>query len=443
MDSPRIIIVGAGAAGLLAAGRAAALIREAGRDREIEVILLERMRQTGRKIRISGKGRCNLSNTLPAKEFIGHFNRRGRFLHQALARFFTDDLLELLHGLDLPTVVERGGRIFPASGSAVEVAETLEAWANGLGVHLTTGARVRGLDLVDGRIGGLHYDLFSEHGKAGSGGERGTVDLSASAILLGTGGKSYPATGSTGDGYDLTIGFGHTILPTRPSLVPLHAAGVPRTPGKILKLRNIEATLWINGKLDARHFGELHFIKTGLGGPVILEISRVAVAALEAGKRLELGLDLKPALDRKKLDARLIRDLESGECPTWGDLLAGLLPQDLLPAATAACDVPSEQPSHQVTGPQRRALLDWLKDWRFPISGFGGFDEAIVTAGGIDTKEVDPRTMESRLVPGLYIMGELLDVDADTGGFNMMAAFSTGWAAGEAAARAVLTSLES
>lgn len=442
MDKARIIVVGAGASGLLAAGRAAGLIREAGREQEIEVVLLERMRQAGRKIRISGKGRCNLSNTLPVREFIGHFNRSGRFLNQAFSRFFTDDLLGLLHGLDLPTVAERGGRIFPSSGSAIEVADKLEAWALGLGVTLVTGARVRGVDLVDGRVAGLHYDTFTEHGKAGSGGDRGARELSGTAILLGTGGKSYPATGSTGDGYDPALSLGHTVLPVRPSLVPLKAVGVPRLPGRNLVLRNVEASLWIDGRRRAHHFGELHFIKTGLGGPLILEFSRTAVAALDKGAKLELGLDLKPALDASKLDARLIRDLEGGSCRTWGDLLAGLLPRDLLAAGIECCAVPADKPCHQVSGPERRALLEWLKDWRFPVTGYGGFDEAIVTAGGIDTREVDPHTMESRLVPGLYIMGELLDVDADTGGFNLMAAFSTGWVGGEAAARSLLAARE-
>ncbi|MBU8870945.1 MAG: aminoacetone oxidase family FAD-binding enzyme [Gemmatimonadales bacterium] len=447
MDSPRIIIVGAGAAGLLAAGRAAELVREAGREREVEVVLLERMRQVGRKIRISGKGRCNLSNTLPANEFIKHFNRSGRFLHQTFSRFFTEDLLELLNNLDLPTVVERGGRIFPADGSAVAVAEILEAWARGLGVRVITGAHVRGLDCSHGRVRGLHYDLFSEHGKAGSGGDCGATKLAATAILLATGGKSYPTTGSTGDGHFEAENLGHKIIRTRPSLVPLKAEGAPPSGVSDLKLRNVGTTLRINGKTHSRHFGELHFTKTGLGGPVVLEISRVVVAALDGKKSpqpdLELAVDLKPALDVKKLDARLIRDLDSRDNATWGDLLAGLLPRELLPTAERICSLPLGKPCHQITGPERRVLRDWLKDWRFPITGFGGFPEAIVTAGGVDTKEVDPHSMESRLVPGLYIMGELLDVDADTGGFNLMAAFSTGWVGGEAAARSVLTTLES
>ncbi len=307
------------------------------------------------------------------------------------------------------------------------------------GVNLITGARVRGLDIEGGRICGLHYDLFHEHGTQGSGGERGSHDLQANAVLLATGGMSYRATGSTGDGYSLVEGLGHTIITPRPSLVPLCASNAP-PPGvrKKVQLRNIEATLWIDGKLAAREFGDLYFIKTGLSGPVILEISRIAVAALDEGRHLELAVDLKPALDHKKLDARLLRDLDDRKIRTWGDLLAGLLPQALIPVALETCGVPEDTSRHTITAKQRKSLRRWLKDYRFVLNGYGSFKEAIVTAGGVATKEVDPRTMESKMVGGLHIIGELLDVDADTGGFNVMGAFSTGWVGGTAAAEQLL-----
>jgi len=432
-NKKRIIVIGAGAAGLLAAGRAA----EMGAPSGFEVVLLERMRQVGRKVRISGKGRCNITNTLPTVEFIKHFNKRGKFLRQAMARFGSEDLISFLNGRGLKTKVERGGRIFPESDSAVEVAETLLAYAVDMGVEVITGARVRGIDLSAGKISGVHYDRFEKDGKQGSGGDRGSEEITASAVIVATGGKSYPATGSTGDGYDLVRAMGHTVTECRPSLVPLIAKGAPPEGVGYLNLRNIEITLWIDGKLKAREFGELTFIKTGLSGPVILEVSRIAVKAFDEGKSLELGLDLKPALDHKKLDARLMRDLENQELPTWGDLLAGLLPAKLIPPALNILEVPVDKPRHQVTGPERKALRNWLKDWRFPITGYGSFKEAIVTAGGVDLKEVDPRTLESKLIPGLYLVGELLDLDADTGGYNMTGAFSTGWVCGEAAAAAL------
>jgi len=426
-----IIVIGAGAAGLLAAGRAAEIGASAG----VRVVLLERMRQVGRKVRISGKGRCNITNTLPTGQFLKHFNRRGKFLNQALARFSSQDLLDFLHGRGLKTKVERGGRIFPESDSAVEVAETLLEYARAMDVEIITGARVRGIDLLDGQISGVHYDLFDTHGKQGSGGARGSEELAADAVIMATGGKSYPSTGSTGDGYDLMQSLGHAITDIRPSLVPLTAKGAPPAGVGYLNLRNIEIGLWVDGKLKCREFGELNFIKTGLSGPVILEISRIAVKAFDEGHKLEMSLDLKPALDHKKLDARLQRDLQNNDLPTWSDLLAGLLPAKLIPAALEILQVPADKPRHQITGAERKTLRAWLKDWRFPINGYGSFKEAIVTAGGVPTREVDPVTMESKIIPGLYIVGELLDVDADTGGFNMTAAFSTGWVCGEAAAR--------
>ncbi len=438
MTSKRLIVVGAGASGMMAAGRAAQLVAEAGLVGQVEVVLLERMRQVGRKIRISGKGRCNLTNTLPTAEFIEHFGKGGRFLRQALARFFSDELVDFLNGRGLETVVERGGRIFPASGSAVAVAQTLEDWLRELNVKLVLGAHVRGLDTDDGGVSGLHYDLFDEHGKAGSGGDRGCRAMTADAIMLATGGLSYPATGSTGDGLRMASVCTHTIVEPRPSLVPLRADGAPPEGVRQLILRNVGASLSINGKIAVREFGELHFRETGLTGPIILELSRIAVAALDAAKRVELSLDLKPALDQKKLDARLIRDLEAGQVKTFGELVAGLLPRDLCRTALTACAVPADKPSHQVSSKERKALGSWLKDYRFLLSGYGTFKEAVVTAGGVATGEIDPRTMESRLQPGLYVIGELLDLDADTGGFNMMGAFSTGWVGGEAAVKRLI-----
>lgn len=429
-ESRKIIVVGAGAAGMLAAGRAASL----GAD----VVLLERMRQVGRKIRISGKGRCNITNTLPAGEFIKHFGKSGRFLRQSFARFFSDQLLDLLHEENLPTKIERGGRVFPQSDSAVDVARTIEQWVLNQGVEIIKGVRVRGLDVSDGHVTGVHYDLFSEDGTKGSGGARGAHELEASAVLLATGGKSYSTTGSSGDGYQLAGDLGHKIIKPRPSLVPLCAPGAPPGGVRRLALRNIEACLWVDGKLARREFGDLTFIETGLSGPIILELSRIAVAALDEGKKLELSIDLKPALDHKKLDARLLRDLENKEIRTWRDLLSGLLPQALVPVALEACEVPEDTICHQINAKQRKALLRFLKDYRFKLNGYGSFKEAIVTAGGVDTSEVDPKTMESKLVGGVHLIGELLNVDADTGGFNMMGAFSTGWVGGEAAARRLL-----
>jgi predicted Rossmann fold flavoprotein len=425
MNKKPVIVVGAGASGLLAAGAAA--------KQGARVILLDRMRETGRKLRISGKGRCNLTNTAPIEEFIEHFGVKGKFLRQALDRFSPDDLVTLLEKINLPTVPERGGRIFPADGDAVAVVIGLEKWVRSLGVRVITGARVRGLDVGEHGVTGLHYDLFNAKGKSGGGQERGSIELTSQAIILATGGKSYPATGSTGAGYRIAAEAGHTIIDPQPSLVPLRATGAPPRGTLGLELRNIAATLLVDDKRVAKESGELRFIDTGLSGPIALTLSRLAIPALAAGSKVELSLDLKPALPSKKLDARLIRDLESKSRQTWGEVVGGVLPRDLRPIGLEHCGVPADKPCHYVNGKERKTLLAWLKDYRFEITGHGSFKEAIVTAGGVDLGEVDPRTMMSSLVPGLFLVGELLDLDADTGGFNLQSAFSTGWVGGTAA----------
>ena len=427
MSGPRVIVVGGGAAGLMAAGTAA--------ENGAEVTVLERMREPGRKLLLSGKGRCNLTNTAERQEHVERFGRNGRFLHQALARFSPGDLISFFDELGVSTVVERGGRVFPEEGGAAAVVIALRDWVRDRGAKVVTGARVRGVDVQDGVVTGVHYDLFAEHGKNGSGGARGSHGLEADAIILATGGKSYPATGSSGDGYDIAGAVGHTIIAPRPALVPLIVRGGPPKGTAKLTLRNIEVSLWVDGKRVAREFGEMMFTAKALAGPAVLKVSATAVDALSRTSNVELSLDLKPALAVKALDARLLRDLESRKTRDWTDLVAGLLPRDLIPACVAACGVEPDKASHQVTSQERGALRDWLKEFRFQVVGHGSFKEAIVTAGGVDTREVDPKTLVSRLLPGLYIVGELLDLNADTGGFNLQAAFSTGRVAGSAAAK--------
>ena len=431
----RVIVVGGGASGLMAAGSAA--------EKGAEVVLLERMREPGRKLRLSGKGRCNLTNTASRQEHVERFGRNGRFLHQALARFSPEDLVAFFNQLGVGTTVERGGRVFPEVGGAAAVVEALERWVRESGAELITGARVRSLDVEDGRVIGLSYDLFSEDGKAGSGGKRGRHEMEATAIVLATGGKSYPATGSSGDGFSLASAVGHTIVEPRPALVPLMVkGGTPRGSEK-LTLRNIEARLLVDGACVARELGEMMFTAKMLAGPVVLKVSSAAVDALSAGSDVRLSFDLKPALNEKVLDARLIRDLEGGKCRSWGDLVSGLLPRGLIPACLEACGIPTDKPCHQIGSGERATLRSWLKDYGFRVVGHGSFKEAIVTAGGVDTREVDPKTMESRLVTGQYIAGELLDLNADTGGFNLQAAFSTGRVAGIAVAHAIHEQTES
>ncbi|MGA9348379.1 MAG: NAD(P)/FAD-dependent oxidoreductase [Anaerolineae bacterium] len=420
MTGRRVIVVGGGAAGLMAAGQAAEL--------GAETLLLEKMNRPGRKLRIAGKGRCNLTNVASLSEFITHFGPNGRFLRQAFSRFSNSDLVAFFEELGVHTVTERGGRVFPASSQAQDVVEALVQWVGERGVTLRSRSPVERLLVEEGRVVGVQVSRNQVFGE-----ESGFY--SADAVIVATGGASYPATGSTGDGYRLAQAGGHTIVPIRPALVPLETAGdiAPRLQG--LSLRNVTVRVWVNGKKQTEAFGEMLFTHFGVSGPIILSLSRRVVDALRLSQRVILSIDLKPALDEGKLDARLLRDLDAHGKQQFHTLLKELLPRKLIPVCLDLTGIPSDKMAHQITSEERQRLRTWLKDFRLEVTGHRPFTEAIITAGGVDTREVDPRTMASRLVEGLYFAGEVLDVDADTGGYNLQAAFSTGWLAGRSAAR--------
>jgi hypothetical protein len=250
---------------------------------------------------------------------------------------------------------------------------------------------------------------------------------------LATGGASYPGTGSTGDGYRLAKELGHTIVLIRPALVPLDTAGDVAARLEGLSLRNVAVRVWFDDRMQDQAFGEMLFTRFGVSGPIILTLSRDIVDALRSRKRVRLSIDLKPALDDEKLDARLLRELDARGKRQYRTLLKDLLPRTLIPVCIEQTGIPADKVAHQITAMERLRLLRWLKDFRLEVTGHRPIAQAIITAGGVDTREVDPRTMASRLVPGLYLAGELLDVDADTGGYNLQAAFSTGWMAGRSA----------
>lgn len=417
-DAP-LIVVGGGAAGLMAAGQAAL----AG----ARVVVLEKMRRPGRKLCITGKGRCNLTNVAPLEDFLRHFGTTGPFLRQAFHRFFTRELLDFFSELGLATTTERGGRVFPTSGKAPEVLAVMEKWLRRCGVQLTTDATVDQLCIDQDRISGVRC-----HNKT----------VPCSALILATGGASYPLTGSTGDGYRLAQEAGHRIVDIRPALVPIITAGSQTARMDGLQLRNIQVRLFIDGKKRAEAFGELGFTAFGLNGPVILTLSGRMVEALHQNSEVSLLLDLKPALDEKKLDARLVRDFEQRRLEPMSSVLRGLLPGEMVPIALEATHLAPDRQAGTIRSGERKQLRHWLKNFRLPVVGHRPLDEAIVTAGGIDTKEVDPRTMESRLVHGLFFAGEILDLQADTGGYNLQAAFSTGWLAGRSAASGVAMAQE-
>jgi predicted Rossmann fold flavoprotein len=409
-----VIVVGGGAAGLMAAGQAAAS--------GSKTLLLEKMDEPGRKIFITGKFRCNLTNTDPIPEFIDHFSGNGRFLRQAFHRFFSEDLREFFQKEGVPTIVERGGRVFPASGKSKDVVQALVRWCKHQGVEISTHSPVDQLQIEGNKIRGV-----ITQGKF----------TPARIVIIATGGASYPGTGSTGDGYNLAKNAGHSIIPVRPSLVPLTTKGdiAPKLQG--LSLRNVSVSVWINEKNSRDAFGEILFTHFGVSGPIILTLSRNIVDALRENKSVSISLDLKPALDDSKLDNRLLREFDLHGKQQFSTILKGLLPRKLIPVCTELIKIPENKLGHQITSEERKRLRTWLKDFRLEVSGHRTFRHAIVTAGGIATREINPKTMESRLVKGLYFAGEIIDIDADTGGYNLQAAFSTGWLAGRSAAEQV------
>jgi predicted Rossmann fold flavoprotein len=415
-----VIVIGGGPAGLMAAGQAASC--------GASTLLLEKMSEPGRKLRITGKGRCNLTNTAPLEDFIEHFQPNGRFLRHAFSVFFSDDLVTFFHELGVQTIVERGGRVFPIRDDAQEIVGALTRWIDIQGTHTIPNTKVEEIHVDDTDVAGVRV-APSPATQSSS-----PTRYQAKSVILATGGASYPGTGSTGDGYALAKGLGHTIMPIRPALVPLVTSGdiAPRLQG--LSLRNVKASVIIDGKKVDDAFGEMLFTHFGLSGPIILSLSRLVVDALEAKKKVDISIDLKPALDEKKLDARLLRDLDAHGKQQYKTLLSGLLPRLLIPVCVEQTNIPAEKPAHQISSEDRLHLRKWLKDFRFKVTRHRSFNQAIITAGGVSTREVDPRTMASRKISGLYFAGEVLDVDADTGGYNLQAAFSTGWLAGRSAA---------
>lgn len=397
---------------MMAAGQAAAM--------GARTLLLEKMPRPGRKLAITGKGRCNLTNVASTVEFVSHFGPTGPFLRQAFHRFSNNDLVAFFEGLGVPTVVERGGRVFPASGRAYDVVDALTQWMRAQGVTVRNGVVVESL-LTDGRqVRGIR--------------DAGGKEYPADAVIIATGGMSYPATGSTGDGYRLAVSVGHAVASPRPALVPLETKGdvAPRLQG--LSLRNVNVTMLVEGKKRAEAFGEMLFTHFGLSGPVILTLSGEIADVLDEGKKVAVSIDLKPALDERAMDGRLLRDFDLHGKRKFETLLKGLLPAKLIPLCAEQVHIPPDRRGHQITAEERGRLRGWLKGVCLEVTGVRPIAEAIVTAGGIDTNEIDPRTMASRRMEGLFFAGEVMDVDADTGGYNLQAAFSTGWLAGRSAA---------
>ena len=407
----KVAIIGGGAAGLLA-GIAAA-------QNGAQVTIFEKMRLPGKKIMITGKGRCNITNACEIPEFIKNIPGNGRFLNSALHRFTNDDIVLLLESHGLQTKVERGGRIFPVSDKAKDVVDTLVEIFTEAGGKLQLDTKVIEILAKDGQVTGV---------KTISG------VYPADAVILAAGGASYPGTGSDGGGAKLAAKLGHKIVPLRPSLVPLESDYPYVDDLQGLSLRNVQGTLTADGEKIGSEFGEMLFTHFGVSGPIILSLSNLAAKALDEGKEVELHIDLKPALSEEKLDARIQRDFTQYSKKQLANGMKDLLPQRLIPVVCDMAYLDEEKFINQISREERHRLLAALKNFCVPITSTRPLAEAIVTAGGVSVKEINPKTMESKLIRGLHFAGEVMDVDGYTGGYNLQAAFSSGHAAGEAAA---------
>lgn len=403
----RVVVVGAGAAGLMAAGRAS--------ERGCEVFLLEKNDRVGKKLLISGKGRCNITNNTDVEGLISNVPGNGNFLYSAFYTFSNSDIVSFFNSKGLPTKVERGERVFPVSDRAKDVVEVLSGYAAKSGVKIRLKSAVANILTENGKVKGVKL-------------QSGEIMECDSAVLT-TGGSSYPGTGSTGDGYRIASELGHTITPLKPSLVPLIAVEgwVKELQG--LSLKNISIKMINkNGKEVYSDFGEMLFTHFGVSGPVILSSSR---HILNYGfKDITLKIDLKPALDEEKLYLRIQRDFEKYSRKQLKNALDDLLPQKLIPVIIKLSEINPEKFVNQITKDERKSLVRVLKGLQLTIKGARSIEEAIVTAGGIAVNEINPSTMESKLIKGLFLAGEVIDVDAYTGGFNLTIAFSTGYLAG-------------
>lgn len=406
-----VIVIGAGAAGMIAAGIAA--------QRGLSVELIERNERPGRKIMITGKGRCNLTNDCELEEFMDNVPWGGKFLYGSFSRFPPKKVMSFFEKLGVPVKVERGKRVFPQSDKASDIVDALHSFYKSAGAHAVHG-RVKELLIENGKAAGV---LF-ESGET----------LFARSIIVCTGGKSYPLTGSTGDGYEFARKAGHTVTELRPSLIPIETSEEWPRELQGLSLRNV--TLEVVDKKHRRQvfkeLGEMMFTHFGITGPLVLSASSHMrdMKILNSGL-YKIKIDLKPALSNEQLDLRLQRDLLKYANRNFENSLHDLLPSKIIPVFVRLSGIPSEEKSNQITKVQRTTAVNLLKGLELTAKSFRPIEEAVVTSGGVKLSEVNPATMESKLVKGLYFAGEILDADAYTGGFNLQIAFSTGYTAGE------------
>lgn len=405
-----IVVVGGGAAGMMAA------IQSAGGGHK--VVLIEKNEKLGKKLFITGKGRCNLTNACDVSALFHNIVSNPKFLYSAFYSFSNTDTVDFFHSLGLKTKIERGERVFPLSDKSSDVIRLLEKECMRLGVTIYRNTKVKEIKKKENRVTGVSL--------------QDGAFFPADRVILATGGLSYPSTGSTGDGYKMAEKLGHTVTRLRPGLTGMTVKEESAAKMQGLTLKNTAVSITEEDNPKKKYyegFGELLLTHYGVSGPLILSASSLIGDQLEK-KPLRLHIDVKPALQREQLDKRLIRDFETRKNTTLKNALTHLLPKSMIPVMLDYCGLPPEEKIHQVTKEERGRLLEGMKDFSLTLTGLRGMDEAIITRGGIRVSEVEPATMESKLVKGLYFAGEILDLDALTGGFNLQIAWSTGYAAG-------------
>ena len=404
LESTELVVIGGGPAGMMCAYQAS--------SRGVKTVLLEPNDKLGRKLRITGKGRCNLTNNCDVKTMMANIPGDGRFLYSALNRFAPADTMAFFENAGLPLKTERGNRVFPQSDNANDVAATMASLC-----------RRSGVKTVKTSAG----QIIADNG-AVTGVVTGEGFISCRAAAVCTGGLSYPLTGSTGAGYRFAEKLGHTVTACRPSLVPLVSPDAFCAEMQGFALKNVALSAYEDGKLIYKELGEMLFTHFGVSGPLVLSAS--AHMRRMGSAEYSLRVDLKPGLDEKKLDARILRDFDKYANKEFKNALGDLAGRSMIPVLVRLSGIPEDKPVHDITRAERHELGRLLKAFPVSISGFRPIEEAIVTAGGVSTKEINPRTMESKLVSGLYFAGEVLDLDAYTGGFNLQIAWSTGFVAG-------------
>jgi len=392
-----------------------AAIRAGERNRKI--LLVERNRAPGKKLLISGKGRCNLTNSCDIEDFLGKFSPSGEFLRNAFAKFFNTDLMSFFENSRLKLKRERGGRVFPETDKSGDVLNVLKAKLKNKNIKILSGERARGIIIKDKKIEGIltHSDKR----------------FLAAHIAITTGGLSYPGTGSTGDGYKIARNLGHKIMPLSPALLPILIKEKFIRDWQGISLKNVRLTLFAGGKKIDERFGEMLFTHFGLSGPLALDMSADLSDALKLKSDVTVSVNFKPALDHKKLDARLLREFKANPRKSIKNIFTNLLPRGIVRRFLEYCGVSGDKVAGQATAQERKGLINGLFDFRLTVKGVAPIADGIVTRGGVNTKEINPKTMESRLVKGLFFAGEIIDVDAKTGGYNLQAAFSTGWVCGD------------